>query len=42
VVGPVTAFGPFYLGDRVFHLDRPHLQTLVYLVLSVVGHLTNS
>jgi hypothetical protein len=27
---------------QMFHLDRPHLQTLVYLVLSVVGHLTNS
>ena len=22
VVGPVAAFGLFYLGDRVFHLDR--------------------
>ena len=28
------------LGDRVFHLDRPHLQTLMYLMLSVAGHLT--
>ena len=40
VVGPVAAFGLFYLGDRVFHLDRPHLQTLMYLMLSVAGHLT--
>ena len=40
VVGPVAAFGLFYLGDRVFHLDRPHLQTLMYLKLSVAGHLT--
>ncbi|HLN22393.1 MAG TPA: plasma-membrane proton-efflux P-type ATPase, partial [Patescibacteria group bacterium] len=40
VVGPVAAFGLFYLGDRVFHLDRPHLQTLMYLLLSVAGHLT--
>ncbi len=40
IVGPVAAFGLFYLGDRVFHLDRPHLQTLMYLMLSVAGHLT--
>ena len=40
VVGPVAAFGLFYLGDRVFHLDRSHTQTLMYLMLSVAGHLT--
>jgi len=40
IIGPVAAFGLFYLGDRVFHLDRPHLQTLMYLMLSVAGHLT--
>ena len=40
VVGPVAAFGLFYLGDRVFHLGHPELQTLMYLLLSVAGHLT--
>ena len=40
VVGVVTAFGLFYLGERVFHLDRSHVQTLMYLKLSVAGHLT--
>ncbi len=40
VLGPVAAFGLFYLGDRVYHLDRPHVQTLMYLMLSVAGHLT--
>ncbi|MDQ2804553.1 MAG: HAD-IC family P-type ATPase, partial [Pseudomonadota bacterium] len=40
LVGPVAAFGLLYLGDRVFHLDRPHLQTMMYLMLSVAGHLT--
>ena len=40
VIGPIAAFGLFYLGDHVFHLDRPHLQTLMYLLLSVAGHLT--
>ncbi|MGB6875838.1 MAG: plasma-membrane proton-efflux P-type ATPase [Candidatus Acidiferrales bacterium] len=40
LVGPVAAFGLFYLGDRVFHLGHPQLQTLMYLLLSVAGHLT--
>jgi len=40
VIGPVAAFGLFYLGDRVFHLDHPHLQPMMYLMLSVAGHLT--
>jgi len=40
VLGPIAAFGLFYLGEREFHLDRPHLQTLMYLMLSVAGHLT--
>jgi H+-transporting ATPase len=40
VVGPIAAFGLFYLGDKVFHLDHAHLQTLMYLTLSVAGHLT--
>jgi H+-transporting ATPase len=40
IVGPIAAFGLFYLGDGVFHLDRPRLQTMMYLMLSVAGHLT--
>ncbi|MEO6999508.1 MAG: plasma-membrane proton-efflux P-type ATPase [Terracoccus sp.] len=40
VVGPVAAFGLFYLGDRVFDIGRPQLQTMMYLMLSVAGHLT--
>jgi H+-transporting ATPase len=40
VIGVFSAFGLFYLGERVFHLDRPHIQTLMYLKLSVAGHLT--
>ena len=40
VLGVIAAFGRFYLGERVFHLDRPHIQTLMYLKLSVAGHLT--
>jgi H+-transporting ATPase len=40
VTGVAAAFGLFYLGDRVFHIDRPRIQTLMYLKLSVAGHLT--
>src|SRR6204780_1140348 len=40
VIGVIAAFGLFYLGERVFHLDRAHIQTLMYLKLSVAGHLT--
>jgi len=40
VMGVVSAFGLFYMSDRVFHLDRAHIQTLMYLKLSVAGHLT--
>jgi H+-transporting ATPase len=40
VIGVVAAFGLFYLGERVFHLDSGHIQTLMYLKLSVAGHLT--
>ena len=40
LVGPIAAFGLFYLGDRVLHIDRPQIQTMMYLLLSVAGHLT--
>jgi H+-transporting ATPase len=40
IIGVVAAFGLFYLGERVFHLDSGHIQTLMYLKLSVAGHLT--
>jgi len=40
LIGVVSAFLLFYLGENVFHLDRSHIQTLMYLKLSVAGHLT--
>lgn len=40
VLGVVSAFALFYLGERVFKLDRAQIQTLMYLKLSVAGHLT--
>jgi len=40
LTGVVAAFALFYLGERVFHLDPAHVQTLMYLKLSVAGHMT--
>ncbi len=38
--GVVASFGLFYLGETVFHLSHDVVQTLMYLKLSVAGHLT--
>ncbi|MCX5645103.1 MAG: plasma-membrane proton-efflux P-type ATPase [Phycisphaerae bacterium] len=40
VTGVVASFGLFYLGERVFHLDRDFIRSLMYLKLSVAGHMT--
>jgi H+-transporting ATPase len=40
VAGVIASFGLFYLGESVFHLSRSFIQPLMYLKLSVAGHLT--
>jgi H+-transporting ATPase len=40
IAGLVASFGLFYLAERVFHLNQNVVQTLMYLKLSVAGHLT--
>jgi len=40
VTGVAASFGLFYLGERVFHLNRDFIQSLMYLKLSVAGHMT--
>ena len=40
LVGPIAALGLFIVADKAFNLGRPELQTLMYLMLSVAGHLT--
>ena len=40
ITGVVASFGLFYIGERVFHLSREFIQSLMYLKLSVAGHLT--
>jgi H+-transporting ATPase len=40
VMGVIASFGLFFLGERVFHFSREFIQSLMYLKLSVAGHLT--
>jgi H+-transporting ATPase len=40
ILGVIASFGMFYIGERVLHLDRATIQSLMYLKLSVAGHLT--
>jgi H+-transporting ATPase len=40
IFGVIASFGLFYMGETVFHLSQDTLQTLMYLKLSVAGHLT--
>src|SRR6185437_3642650 len=40
IIGVIAAFGLFYFAERVFHLGRDQAQTMMYLKLSVAGHLT--
>lgn len=40
LAGVVASFSLFYLAENVFHLGRDSIQTLMYLKLSVAGHLT--
>ncbi|EMI58256.1 plasma-membrane proton-efflux P-type ATPase [Rhodopirellula sallentina] len=40
ISGLVASFGLFYLAERVYEVDRDTIQSLMYLKLSVAGHLT--
>jgi H+-transporting ATPase len=40
ITGVLSSFGLFYLGERVFRLSADVIQSLMYLKLSVAGHLT--
>jgi H+-transporting ATPase len=40
ITGVVAVFLLFFLAERVFHLDHARVQTLMYLKLSIAGHLT--
>jgi H+-transporting ATPase len=40
LIGVVSSFGIFYIGERVLDLSREMIQSFIYLKLSVAGHLT--
>ncbi len=40
VAGVIASFGLFYIAETIFHMDRFTIQTLMYLKLSVAGHMT--
>jgi H+-transporting ATPase len=40
LAGVAASFGLFYLAERVYKLDRETIQSLIYLKLSVAGHMT--
>lgn len=40
VMGVFASFLLFWIGDQVLHLDRSTLQTLIFLKLTVAGHMT--
>ena len=40
LTGVVETFGLFYIAERIFELNREMIQSLIYLKLSVAGHLT--
>jgi hypothetical protein len=40
ITGLVSSFGMLYLGEQVASPRSRHLQTLIYLKLSIAGHLT--
>ena len=40
VAGVFSSFGMFWIGERLLELDRPTIQSLMFLKLTVAGHLT--
>lgn len=40
LIGVVSSFGIFYIGEMVLHLPKEEVQTFIFLKLAVAGHLT--
>ena len=40
VLGVIASFSLFFIAERLFHLPRPTIQTLIFLKLLVAGHFT--
>ncbi len=40
VIGVISSFTIFYIGDKILHLNHDILQSFIFLKLAVAGHLT--
>ena len=40
IIGVISSFSIFYIGDRIFHLSAGILQSFIFLKLAIAGHLT--
>ncbi|NOY96050.1 MAG: plasma-membrane proton-efflux P-type ATPase, partial [Chlorobi bacterium] len=40
LIGLISSFGIFYIGQEVLHLSKDVVQTFIFLKLAVAGHLT--
>lgn len=40
LIGVISSFGIFYIGQNVLHLSRDLVQTFIFLKLAIAGHLT--
>jgi H+-transporting ATPase len=40
LVGVISSFGIFYIGEELLHLNREVVQSFIFLKLAVAGHLT--
>lgn len=40
IIGVISSFGLLFLGEKVFNLNTGMIQSLMYLKLSIAGHLT--
>jgi H+-transporting ATPase len=40
IVGVISTFGLFYIGESILHLPRGVIQSFIFLKLAVAGHLT--
>ncbi len=40
LIGVVSSFGIFFIGQEVLHLSKDAIQTFIFLKLAVAGHLT--
>jgi H+-transporting ATPase len=40
LIGVLSSFGIFYIGQEILHLSKESVQTFIFLKLAVAGHLT--